>query len=189
MDTNNSIILNWFPIQHFEKLSLVDEMHMNSNRAGIYIWGFMDDNNIFWPYYVGKHRNVPFRLCEHLSNLKGGNYTIYTIENLFSFNDIRFYEPHVLQNRVLFIKDLFNANQYSNVQNMINRFHFTYSLIDSYDEWGNLAEKSILNCFSKKLLINSIYGKPSKEVRIGNLFDIINPKWDNRNGEFDINNS
>lgn len=179
--------LKWYPLQHFIKLSEVDELHYNKNRGGLYIWGFKDDKNLFWPYYVGKHRNVPFRLCEHLSNLKGGNYTIYNEDNLFRLKDDKYYEPYKLADRIRFIDDSYTEDQGKQVKNMIARFHFTYCLMPDFEKSGDIAEKVVLNCFSKNVLINTIFGKPKFDlVDIGNLFsdEVIRKEWDNREGKF-----
>lgn len=181
MNMSEPLKLHWEPLQHFEQLGAVDKKHLDTIRSGLYIWGFIDDKNLFWPYYAGKHRNVPFRLCEHLSNLKGGNYTIYAPDDLFSEEDNRFYEPHILSHRVEFIKKTFSKGTIAgHVENMIKRFHFTYCLLNNFKADGDAAEQTVLNCFSKNLLINTRFGVSSGLIDVGNLFAVISGKWDNR---------
>ena len=167
-------MLNWEPLQHYSSLTGVDAKLTfgKENRSGIYIWGFKDDNDLFWPYYVGKHRNVPFRLCEHLSNLKGGTYTIYSEEELFSWSRNSIYCPINLQTRIAFILEL-DEEVKKSMLNMINRFHFTFALINDYNAKGDDCERNVIEAIDSELLANKRRGKVVNAVDVGNLFDII----------------
>lgn len=174
--------MNWTPVKHYPKLIEVDKTlsdivdNPSKSKAGIYIWGFIDDEKLFWPYYVGKHWNIPYRLCQHLSSLKGGFYTIYAKEDLFTFEDKRIYNAENTERWIHFIQDG-KLELQPHVDNMINRFHFTYTLIEDFENNGTDAEKSVLQVIKKEILINTRYGNPKKSISIGNLFEIIDLKW------------
>ena len=177
--------LQWQPLAPYRTLIDLDQLIPPKQRAGLYIWGFVNDDNHFQPYYAGKHRNVIFRLCEHLCNLKGGNYNVYKPEHLFSDKDIRYYNPVSIVHKVQFIAGEYDAEQTLHVNNMIERFHFTYCLLPDFNVSGSKAESTVLHCFSRWLLINTRFGTPCADVDVGNLFKVVDGSWDNREFGYD----
>ncbi len=158
---------SWMPFRHYAGLNNSD------NVPGIYIWGFMDDNNEFMPYYVGKAWNIGDRLCSHLSNIKGGSYTVYTKDDMFNADtDIYIYKPNTIENRIEFILNPAQNNLQDHVDLMIKGFYFTYVKMNEndFDQFGADAEKVMLNMFKKSnILINTRFGVPATEIIVGNL--------------------
>ena len=170
--------LQWEEIRPYTSLPADEERLGRLNKwAGIYIWGFKDDKQLFWPYYVGKHSYITYRLCQHLSSLKGGLYTIYSTDELFNEEDKWVYKPEKINRWIDFINGVAFQEQEKHVQNMISRFHYTYALMDDFKNMGSDAEKATLNAIRPSLLINTRFGKPEQPVDIGNLFERIDNQW------------
>lgn len=76
------IELEWHKIMNLaELISIEKEIR---GKSAIYVWGWYDTEANFVPYYVGKTCNLSQRLWEHLVNLRGGAYTIYSEEYAYS---------------------------------------------------------------------------------------------------------
>lgn len=161
------VLNEWIKLRHYSDLKNTD------NVPGIYIWGFKDSDDEFLPYYVGKAWNIGDRLCSHLSNIKGGSYTVYTQKDIFNTDeDIYIYKPKTIQDRINFILKPAQNNLQNHVDLMIDNFYFTYSKMgkDDFDEFGSDAEKTILIMFKKSdILINTRFGIPKIKIGIGNL--------------------
>jgi hypothetical protein len=160
-------ILIWNPIKHYTKLKNTD------NVPGIYIWGFMDDEQEFLPYYVGKAWNIGDRLCSHLSNIKGGSYTIYTKHDMFKLDeDVWVYKPNTIEQRISFVLNTNQNNVQYHADEMIKGFYFTYAKMEEkdFELFGFDAEKTILNLFKKSdVLINTRFGIAKTTIAISNL--------------------
>lgn len=171
--------LEWAPIRHYTSIADLDkelDFKKKVNRAGIYIWGFKDDNGLFWPYYVGKHRNVPFRLCEHASYLKGGCYTLYSPYDLFTSSDKKSYEPHYIGRRIELIAGRAPELQ-SDLDNMLSRFHYTFLLIENFTKIGDELEYAVINSLKRDMLCNVRGRMPKEPMDLGNLHDVIHPDF------------
>jgi hypothetical protein len=173
-------MFTWKPLQDYTKIKVWDaeEPIKQFPRAGVYIWGFKDDNGLFWPYYVGKHRNVPYRLCEHLSNLKGGVYNTYAPSALFAEGISKSFYSINLGRRIDFIADA-NPVDREYTHNMICRFHFTSVIIDDdkYKEQGDDLERTTIKAIKAGVLVNTKGGKINSEQDLGNLFEVLDPLW------------
>lgn len=86
----NAIILNQTPFYTINSFSEQPLFRKGSGKSGVYLWGFSmekDDYKIpsspemFFPYYVGKAKDVYSRTYEHLVSLVGGNYPLFDIIN------------------------------------------------------------------------------------------------------------
>ena len=158
---------NWRPLSHYKTLKNTD------NVPGIYIWGFFDEYEKFMPYYVGKARNIGERLCSHLSNIKGGSYTVYPQNAIFNTEDDNFiYKPTDIASRIGFISNGLPDDVENHALQMIENFYFTYTemSVTDFKVFGDDAEKTILNLFFKSgVLINTRIGTPNHEIEKGNL--------------------
>lgn len=84
------MILNQSPIYTINSFSELPLFRKGFGKSGVYLWGFsmeIDDYKIpsshemFFPYYVGKAKDVYSRTYEHLASLVGGNYPLFDIVN------------------------------------------------------------------------------------------------------------
>lgn len=75
-------VLEWHKILDFKELISAEEEL--KRKAGIYVWGWFDEEDNFVPYYVGKANNLRQRLFDHIGKLKGGMYSIYEWKYAFS---------------------------------------------------------------------------------------------------------
>lgn len=171
-------MLQWEPLQPYTFITQLDKklLFEKAKRSGIYIWGFMDDENLFWPYYVGKHRNIPYRLCDHLALLSGGGYTVYSNETLFGEKDIPIYEPVNLTDRINLLTGQLKEVE-EGIKNMKQRFWFTYALLSEYKLMGDDCERVTIHSLNRKILHNKRAGKVKIIYEGGNLFEIIDKRW------------
>lgn len=146
--------------------------------SGIYIWGFSSEGG-FIPYYAGKAGDICGRVCEHVNNLKGGAYTIYTKEAL---TDIKaneaFYRPDSVEKRVQFAADEYvKPGLQQHVNYMIDHFCFTYAPIpfDDFRKFGGEAERHILN-WLKTIICNTRIGADCSTTKKGNI-ELIKGKY------------
>jgi hypothetical protein len=70
--------LKWEEFHNIDKLASVQ--HEINGLSAIYIWGWLDSEGKFVPYYIGKAHNLANRLFDHIGNLKGGRYGIYSFQ-------------------------------------------------------------------------------------------------------------
>jgi hypothetical protein len=134
MIKEQQIELEWHEIVTLEGLVCVEEKL--KGKPGIYVWGWLDEENKFVPYYVGKANNLAQRLFEHLRKLQGGMYSIYSWQYTRSKNfkclreqdrDKLLYVPGSIENwRQVF----FSSEVQESLKWLIDHLKFSWGIAD-----------------------------------------------------------
>ncbi len=165
-----NIKLNW------TKLQPVSNFHI-SEVYGVYIWGFLFEEE-FVPYYVGiafKH-TISNRIFQHVNDILGGKYCIIHSKDLREFykfnkdmvsNDERglIYIPKWPNEYSTFLKKRKELSPH--IDNMIDKMHFTYSILGKEFQTKNdyeIVEKACINAIGIEKLWNKRGG--SVDVKI-----------------------
>jgi hypothetical protein len=155
------IDLYWNKIQSFKNIADA------STGKGIYIYGFFPGAD-FLPYYVGKAKNIKYRLVNHMSSFLGGGNTIYDSNYLKEIYFAKRYssewEKHRLANKdklVDFINHRYDDLR-KHIDEMVNNFHFTFAALDN-DEKLKQVENSVINQLGIEYLANQ-QSWPIKEL-------------------------
>ncbi|MGN6802008.1 MAG: GIY-YIG nuclease family protein [Ginsengibacter sp.] len=146
------IELHWNDILDLKEL--VSHENELKGKSGIYVWGWLDEEKSFVPYYVGKADNLGQRLFEHLGKLKGGMYSIYSWQYAFSknFKCLRelekgklIYVPSTIENW----QNLFFAREVQDsLTCLIKNLKFSWGIADK--KYNMDLERLIYNLFNSK---------------------------------------
>lgn len=140
---------------------------LNKEVCGVYIWGFkLDDRFII--YYIGKGKNIKVRLAKHVRNLMGGNYTIFSQDQLPNFYKYkaskekghRIYDPPRLFDQEFYTE---RKKIRPHMDFMVENMHFTYAEVEEA-KIGD-AEVALINQFGKDFLINTMAGKSDAKLK------------------------
>jgi len=160
--------LQWYPVRPYKEIPICEGI------SGIYIWGFGNSKN-FTPYYVGKSENIGWRLSEHMANILGGNYTIFSKQQFkfFDKNSDPKYSPKTIKDKLDFLR-LRNTKLKPHIDYLVNSFSFTYAEVLNFKQFGRRAEINTIESIGKSRLINSRGGTISQEIGTGDLETILN---------------
>ncbi len=164
------IELKWNGILDFKEL-ITHEVELKG-KPGIYIWGWLDEENNFVPYYVGKANNLAQRLFEHIGKLKGGLYSIYSWKYARSKDfapllqkdgDKLLYVPSNIGNWKNNFLD--STVVQKNLNLLIENLKFSWCLTEK--KYNNDLERSIFVLLSNTDKVGaSVKGKPKEDIKI-----------------------
>ncbi|MBW8051213.1 MAG: hypothetical protein FVQ77_12905 [Cytophagales bacterium] len=196
MNNPNEVIitLNWSKLYELSDLDLsnkksdfgVEHFYENPFR-GIYMYGFEVD--IFRPFYIGKSEsNILGRLCEHLVNIRAGNFPLRKIDDLKNgvtnkyTEDINkvIFSPYYYNNR----KENWNKhfpegygfvlNNWTNydksINEMLSAFRFSYAQVDDIPN----NDKNEIIKDAEWVLVDKLGCENLLNLRTGDR----TPKWD-----------
>jgi hypothetical protein len=121
------------------------------SKSGVYCWGWLREDKRFVPYYIGKARHLSSRLFQHISNIKGGLYAIYSWDYMYS-KDFKLLKE-VDGNNLLYIPsgvndwiNVFNTeNVQKNIEKILGELLFTW-IETKNDEENSSLERLIYEC-------------------------------------------
>jgi len=149
----------------FNTVKAISELSKNDFQKikhGIYILGFIGNQNEFKPYYAGKSMDIYSRIHTHIGHIKGGLFTLYSLEVFlekdFTKNKKPIYQPinlnHLLEN--------FDKTAQNIAEEFIQKLHITWATSDSPDDnrnWEKGVRNKIEEIIGKNVLISSIKGE------------------------------
>jgi len=158
----DKIDLEWHKIVNIDELiSIENEL---KGMSAIYVWGWLDMDKEFVPYYIGKSGNLRQRLFDHLGKLKGGMSSIYSTQYSLSkdFTPLNkqdgnelLYVPSTIRNwQDVFLSDKVQEN----LKWLLKNLMFSWCKTESKDNVD--LERLIFN------LINANNGTPKVGAKV-----------------------
>lgn len=119
----------------------------------VYMWGWCGEAGDFHPYYVGQTTDIYKRTWEHIRNLRGGAYTIFTREYLTSgrYSNTADNQEHHKTQRIYVPSSLFQMKRFfdgevqKNVSWLVEHFRIAWADTTLYAEQNRELEKYIAN--------------------------------------------
>lgn len=143
-------------------ISELSENDFQKSKHGIYILGFIGNQNKFKPYYAGKSKDIYSRIHTHIGHIKGGLFTLYSLEvfleNDFTKNKEHIYKPVNLEH----LLEKFNTTAQNTAKEFLQKLHITWAISDSPDDnrnWEKGVRNKIEDIIGKDVLISSIKGE------------------------------
>jgi hypothetical protein len=171
--------LNWSELIEISKTS---DLSQCQSKRGVYIWGFTIGEN-FIAYYVGRADNILKRIHEHITDILGGNYTIYHSNSIVNFKKYKqekidlsridtskcegkVYERNSLSDFKYFLDNRTKLQPHIDV--MVDNFTFSFAILDNEIEIKEV-EKQIISKIGKDNLANLRCGNFSEEHTIEHI--------------------
>jgi hypothetical protein len=153
-----SIEFSWNEIKPISQIESI----IKNECKGIYMWGFKEIK--IYPYYIGQAIDIKKRLYEHINNLIGGKYSIYSEEQLselisnfnYEIKENPKYRPNWPIEYQKFIDQKKSLD--SDINNMLECMIFSYFEVDENTlKTYSLKdlEKYVINKIGKAKLANS----------------------------------